>query len=72
MGWLLGGSVPRWRRRAEEDGWLEFSVVDHGPGFDLRSVERGSGLRNLADRIEAWGQPQRALVRSDVVGQQLP
>jgi signal transduction histidine kinase len=42
-------------RLAEEDGWLEFSVADHGPGFDLRIVERGSGLRNLADRIEAVG-----------------
>ncbi|MBA2438984.1 MAG: hypothetical protein H0V52_11645, partial [Acidimicrobiia bacterium] len=42
-------------RLAEEDGGLEFSVADHGPGFDLRSVERGSGLRDLADRIEAWG-----------------
>jgi signal transduction histidine kinase len=28
-------------RLAEEDGWLEFSVADHGPGFDLDSVERG-------------------------------
>ena len=42
-------------RLAVEAGWLEFSVTDHGPGFDTHHVERGSGLRNLADRIDSVG-----------------
>jgi signal transduction histidine kinase len=40
---------------AEEDGGLEFSVADDGAGFDPASVQRGSGLTNLADRLEAVG-----------------
>jgi signal transduction histidine kinase len=37
------------------DGWLEFSVSDQGPGFDPKTVKAGSGLQNMADRIEALG-----------------
>ncbi len=35
--------------------WLAFSVADAGPGFDTSTVGEGSGLRNLADRVEALG-----------------
>lgn len=37
------------------DGCLVFEVRDGGPGFDLSQIERGSGLQNMADRIEALG-----------------
>jgi len=40
---------------AVQDGWLGFSVADSGPGFDTSTVIKGSGLRNLADRLEALG-----------------
>jgi signal transduction histidine kinase len=39
----------------EADGWLEFSVADEGAGFDPTTVQRGSGLTNLADRLAALG-----------------
>lgn len=32
---------------------LAFSVSDSGPGFDPNSVQRGSGLNNMADRLDA-------------------
>ncbi|MEX2624160.1 MAG: ATP-binding protein [Acidimicrobiia bacterium] len=37
------------------DGNLLFSVRDEGPGFDRNTVELGSGLRNMADRLDATG-----------------
>lgn len=39
----------------EADGWLEFSVVDDGVGFDSETVVRGAGLQNMADRLDAVG-----------------
>jgi signal transduction histidine kinase len=39
----------------EEDGELLFSVSDDGRGFDVRSTPRGSGLQNMADRLDAVG-----------------
>ena len=40
---------------AQRNGSLEFSVVDDGVGFDVVSVERGTGLQGMADRIDAIG-----------------
>lgn len=46
----------------ERDGLLAFAVTDTGPGFDPASVEAGSGLANLSDRLDAVGG--RVWVRS--------
>lgn len=40
---------------AESDGQLRFSVSDNGPGFDVISAKKGSGLANLRDRIDSVG-----------------
>jgi signal transduction histidine kinase len=40
---------------AVQAGCLGFSVADDGPGFDTKVTAEGSGLRNLADRLEALG-----------------
>jgi signal transduction histidine kinase len=45
-------AVVRLRR---EDGHLSFSVEDDGTGFDMESTGSGSGLQNMADRVEALG-----------------
>ncbi|MFN2466454.1 MAG: sensor histidine kinase [Candidatus Dormibacteria bacterium] len=37
------------------DGHLDFELRDDGIGFDAASVARGSGLQNIADRIDAIG-----------------
>jgi signal transduction histidine kinase len=37
------------------DGELRFSVTDDGRGFDPATVARGSGTRNMADRLDAVG-----------------
>ena len=37
------------------DGRLEFEVRDAGRGFDPSTTPRGSGLQNMADRLEALG-----------------
>jgi signal transduction histidine kinase len=37
------------------DGELRFQVSDDGRGFDPRVTPRGSGIRNMADRLEAVG-----------------
>ncbi|HEX5621334.1 MAG TPA: ATP-binding protein [Solirubrobacteraceae bacterium] len=39
----------------ESDHGIEFCVEDDGIGFDSASVQRGSGLTNLADRVAAVG-----------------
>jgi signal transduction histidine kinase len=50
-----GGGAPATISLAERDGVLHFMVVDQGPGFDLHTMARGSGLQNMQDRIEALG-----------------
>jgi signal transduction histidine kinase len=40
---------------SEDDGRLTFSVSDDGQGFDAETQARGSGLQNMADRLEALG-----------------
>jgi signal transduction histidine kinase len=42
-------------RLDERDGALSFSVVDDGSGFDTSLGAKGSGLQNIADRVEALG-----------------
>ena len=39
----------------ESDAGVEFCVEDDGAGFDPATVDRGSGLTNLADRVAAVG-----------------
>ena len=39
----------------EESGGLLFSVVDDGPGFDVRKAQRGHGFVNMMDRLGAIG-----------------
>jgi signal transduction histidine kinase len=34
---------------------LTFEVADTGPGFDVSSTGRGSGLQNMSDRMDALG-----------------
>jgi len=40
-------------RLADSDGAVRFEVDDDGRGFDSHAVVRGSGLQNMADRIDA-------------------
>jgi signal transduction histidine kinase len=42
-------------RLTETDGELCFAVEDDGVGFDPAATLRGSGLQNMADRLEALG-----------------
>jgi signal transduction histidine kinase len=42
-------------RLSEEDGELLFTVTDDGRGFDPATTPRGSGLQNMADRLDALG-----------------
>jgi signal transduction histidine kinase len=42
-------------RLREQDGTLQFSVHDDGVGFDVATTRKGSGLTNLADRLDALG-----------------
>jgi signal transduction histidine kinase len=42
-------------RLAHANGSLTFSVEDDGSGFDPNEVPTGSGLTNMADRLEALG-----------------
>ena len=42
-------------RLSEDDGALRFSVSDDGAGFDPATTPRGTGLQNMADRVEALG-----------------
>jgi signal transduction histidine kinase len=39
----------------DREGQLRFEVVDDGRGVDPDEVERGSGLTNMGDRIDALG-----------------
>ena len=39
----------------EESGGLLFSVVDDGPGFDVKRARGGHGFVNMADRLGAIG-----------------
>jgi signal transduction histidine kinase len=38
-------------RVTQDDGWAEIAIADDGVGG--ASAERGSGLRGLADRVDA-------------------
>ena len=40
-------------RLSADDGRLRLEVSDDGPGFDLATVDRGVGLRNMEDRLGA-------------------
>jgi signal transduction histidine kinase len=40
-------------RLREEDGVLRFDVTDDGRGFVVATTARGSGLTNMADRVDA-------------------
>lgn len=40
---------------SEDDGMLRFQVSDCGPGFDPARIHGGSGLENMADRLDAIG-----------------
>ena len=42
-------------RLRELGGELHFSVTDDGAGFDVATTARGSGLTNMADRLDALG-----------------
>jgi signal transduction histidine kinase len=42
-------------RLRDEDDALEFDVEDDGSGFDVATTPRGSGLTNMADRLDALG-----------------
>ena len=39
----------------QRNGSLEFTVADDGRGFDPATVEHGSGLQGMADRLDAIG-----------------
>jgi signal transduction histidine kinase len=42
-------------RLRDEDDTLHFDVEDDGSGFDAATTPRGSGLTNMADRLDALG-----------------
>ena len=42
-------------RLSDLNGTLKFEVADDGVGFDPAATRRGSGLTNLADRLDALG-----------------
>ncbi|HEV3234179.1 MAG TPA: GAF domain-containing sensor histidine kinase [Candidatus Dormibacteraeota bacterium] len=42
-------------RLMARDGTLSFEVEDDGDGFDVLSAKKGSGLTNMADRLDALG-----------------
>jgi signal transduction histidine kinase len=42
-------------RLAQQNGRLEFAVIDDGAGFDVTSAKRGAGTTNMTDRLEALG-----------------
>jgi signal transduction histidine kinase len=42
-------------RLREDDGALRFEIADDGEGFDVARTAKGSGLTNMADRVDALG-----------------
>jgi signal transduction histidine kinase len=42
-------------RLSDTGGALTFEVTDNGKGFDPTTTKRGSGITNMADRLEALG-----------------
>ena len=40
-------------RLAQDDGFVTFAVIDDGAGFDQTQTGYGTGLRGMADRIDA-------------------
>ena len=38
-----------------DDDEVRFTVSDDGPGFDIATIERGSGLTNMDDRVSVLG-----------------
>jgi len=42
-------------RVRDQDGALQFEVIDDGTGFDAATDKRGAGLTNMADRLDALG-----------------
>jgi signal transduction histidine kinase len=42
-------------RLAQSDGHLTFEITDDGAGFDPATAVAGTGLRGMADRVEAIG-----------------
>jgi len=42
-------------RLAQSNGHLTFEIRDDGAGFDPAAAEHGTGLRGMADRVEAIG-----------------
>ena len=42
-------------RLAQSNGDLTFEVSDEGAGFDMERTTYGTGLRGMADRVEAIG-----------------
>ena len=42
-------------RVSDADGALDFSVTDAGPGFDPTDMVGGTGLHNIADRVDMLG-----------------
>ncbi len=47
------GEAPMTIEVSDRSGELTFKVSDSGPGFDVNRVRRGSGLDNMADRLDA-------------------
>jgi signal transduction histidine kinase len=39
----------------DDSGELTFEVIDDGAGFDAATVEKGAGLTNMMDRVDAIG-----------------
>jgi signal transduction histidine kinase len=42
-------------RVREDGGEVRVEVIDDGRGFDVGTVERGAGLTNMEDRLDALG-----------------
>jgi signal transduction histidine kinase len=62
-------------RLSQEDGDLVLTVTDDGRGFDTATTPRGSGLQNMADRLDALGgsvQIESAPGRGTTVSGRIP
>ena len=42
-------------RLGERDGVVTFEVQDNGIGFDPATAKQGTGMTNMADRLDALG-----------------